>query len=29
MVAGMLAIFPEAATVSLVEATITQSWAEK
>jgi len=29
MVAGMLAIFPDAATLGLVEAGVTRSWAEK
>jgi hypothetical protein len=29
MVAGMLAVFPEASTVGLVEAQIGPSWAEK
>jgi DNA polymerase I-like protein with 3'-5' exonuclease and polymerase domains len=29
MVEGMLAIFPNAATTGLVEASITRSWAEK
>ena len=29
MVAGMLAIFPDAATLGLVEASVTRSWAEK
>jgi hypothetical protein len=29
MVAGMLAIFPDAATLGLVEAGVKHSWAEK